>query len=75
MPLKHIAVLLKASGLSLILVPLFMKGMGFIRILPKTGIYIMVGIGIIMLIVGMVCEIKAFRAGMRPTRKKVGPEK
>lgn len=73
MPLKHTAVLLKASGLSLILVPLFMLGMGFIRILPRTGIYIMVGIGIIMLIVGMVCEVKALRAGIRPAKKKAGP--
>jgi hypothetical protein len=75
LPLKHTAVLLKASGLSLILVPLFMLGMGFIRIIPKAGIYIMVGIGIIMLIVGMVCEVKALRAGVRPARKKVGPDK
>jgi len=73
LPLKHTAVLLKASGLSLILVPLFMLGMGFIRILPRTGIYIMVGIGIIMLIVGMVCEVKALRAGIRPAKKKAGP--
>ncbi|MEH7884266.1 hypothetical protein V7654_08065 [Bacillus sp. JJ1609] len=75
MSLKHFAVFLKASGLSLILVPLFMQGMGFIRILPKAGIYIMVGIGSIMLIVGMVGEVKALRAGMRTARKKAGPEK
>lgn len=75
MPLKHTAVLLKASGLSLILVPLFMQGMGLIRIIPKTGIYIMVGIGIVILIVGMACEVKAMRAGKRPARKKAGPDK
>jgi hypothetical protein len=71
--LKHSAVLLKASGLSLILVPLFMKGMGFIRILPQAGINIVVGVGIVILIVGMVFEARAVRAG--PDRKKAGPEK
>jgi hypothetical protein len=71
--LKHSAVLLKASGLSLILVPLFMKGMGFIRILPQAGINIVVGAGIVVLIVGVVFEAKAVRAGR--DRKKAGPEK
>lgn len=75
MALRHTAVFLKASGLSLILVPLFMKGMGFIRILPKAGIYILVGIGFIMLLVGMVYEVKALRAGKRLARKKARPEK
>lgn len=75
MSLKHSAVLLKASGLSLILVPLFMKGMGFIRILPQAGIYGVVGVGVAMLIVGMVFEAKALRARMGPDRKKADPEK
>lgn len=73
MSLKHSAVLLKASGLSLILVPLFMKGMGLIRILPQAGINIVVGVGIVVLIVGVVFEAKAVRAGR--DRKKSGPEK
>jgi hypothetical protein len=60
--LKYCGILLKAAGLAFFLVPLFMKGLGYVSVLPHAGIITLMAIGVALLIVGNVCEAKILRA-------------
>jgi hypothetical protein len=62
MSLKHFAILLKAFGLAIFLVPLFMKGMGYLTGISHGIVIVLMIIGVIMLIVGNLFEAKAMRA-------------
>ena len=61
MSLKHYAILLKALGLAIFLVPLFMKGMGHLATISQSMVIGLIVIGAILLIVGNVFEAKALR--------------
>ncbi|MCM3666114.1 hypothetical protein M3204_16980 [Mesobacillus subterraneus] len=62
MSLKHSAILLKAFGLAIFLVPLFMKGMGYLAAISHGIVIVLMIIGVILLIIGNVFEAKAMRA-------------
>jgi hypothetical protein len=68
MSLKHYAILLKAFGLAIFLVPLFMKGMGYIATISQSMVFGLIVIGAILLMAGNVFEAKALRADT-PTRR------
>ncbi|RSD28773.1 hypothetical protein [Mesobacillus subterraneus] len=69
---KHYAILLKALGLAVFLVPLFMKGMGYIATISAATMISLIVLGVILLIIGNVFEAKAMRAGANFDGKKEG---
>ncbi|WP_079508648.1 hypothetical protein [Mesobacillus jeotgali] len=70
MSLKVYAILLKALGLAIFLVPLFMKGMGYIATISPLVMFVLIAIGVVLLIVGNVCEAKAMGAGAYRWRRR-----
>jgi hypothetical protein len=69
MSLKVYAILLKALGLAVFLVPMFMKGMGYIATISPTVMFSLIAIGVVLLIVGNVFEAKAMRTGAYVRRR------
>jgi hypothetical protein len=69
MTLKVYAILLKALGLAVFLVPMFMKGMGYIATISPTVMFSLIAIGVVLLIVGNVFEAKAMRTGAYVRRR------
>jgi hypothetical protein len=59
--LKRYAILLKALGLAVLLVPLFIGSFGYISTIPQFGIILFITIGLILLMAGNVYEAKALR--------------
>jgi hypothetical protein len=72
MSLKHYAILLKALGLAVFLVPLFMKGMGYFTAISHGIVIVLMIIGVIFLIVGNVFEANAMRADAAAKRGNKG---
>ena len=70
MSLKVYAILLKTLGLAVFLVPLFMKGMGYIATISPTVMFSLIAIGVVLLIVGNVFEAKAMRSGTYVRRRR-----
>ena len=69
MSLKVYAIILKGAGLAVFLVPMFMKGMGFIATISPTVMFSLIAIGVILLIVGNILEAKAMRNGAYGRRR------
>ncbi|MCM3572532.1 hypothetical protein M3172_04980 [Mesobacillus subterraneus] len=69
MSLKVYAIILKTAGLAVFLVPMFMKGMGYIAAISPTVMFSLIAIGIVLLIVGNVFEAKAMRNGAYGRRR------
>jgi hypothetical protein len=70
MSLKVYAFLLKALGLAVFLVPMFMKGMGYIATISPSVMFSLIAIGVVLLIAGNVCEVKAMRSGAYSRRRR-----
>lgn len=70
MSLKVYAILLKTLGLAVFLVPLFMKGMGYIATISPTVMFSLIAIGVVLLIVGNVFEAKGMRSGTYVRRRR-----
>ncbi len=70
MSLKVYAILLKVLGLAVFLVPMFLKGMGYIATISPSVMFSLIAIGVVLLIVGNVCEAKAMRAGAYGRRRR-----
>ncbi|WP_226641389.1 hypothetical protein [Mesobacillus subterraneus] len=70
MSLKVYAILFKTLGLAVFLVPMFMKGMGFIATISPAVMFSLIAIGVVLLIVGNVCEAKAMRNGAYVRRRR-----
>lgn len=62
MLLTHYAIMLKAVNLAIFLVPLFMRGMGYLATISQSTLFGLIVIAAILLIVGNVFEAKALRA-------------
>ncbi|MBT2642489.1 hypothetical protein J7I80_09645 [Bacillus sp. ISL-41] len=69
MSLKVYAVILKTAGLAVFLVPMFMKGMGYIATISPIVMFSLIAIGVVLLIVGNVFEAKAMRNGAYGRRR------
>lgn len=61
MSMKHYAILLKAAGLAVFLVPLFMRSMGYITAIPEFLLILLIAVGLVLVIAGNVYETKALR--------------
>jgi hypothetical protein len=70
MSLKVYAILLKTLGLAVFLVPMFMKGMGYIATISPAVMFTLIAIGVVLLIVGNVFEAKAMRSGAYVSRRR-----
>lgn len=70
MSLKVYAILLKTAGLAVFLVPMFMKGMGYIATISPTVMFTLIAIGVVLLIVGNVFEAKAMRSSGYVRRRR-----
>ncbi|MGV2941338.1 hypothetical protein AB5I83_17175 [Mesobacillus sp. LC4] len=70
MSLKVYAILLKTLGLAVFLVPMFMKGMGFIATISPAVMFSLIAIGVVLLIVGNIFEAKAMRSGTYFRRRR-----
>ncbi|KIY21468.1 hypothetical protein [Mesobacillus subterraneus] len=63
MSLKNYAILLKILGPAVFLVPIFLKGMGYIKSISPAIMFSLIAIGVVLLIAGNICEAKAIRSG------------
>lgn len=70
MSLKVYAILLKTLGLAVFLVPMFMKGMGYIATISPVVMFSLIAIGVVLLIAGNIFEAKAMRSGAYVRRRR-----
>jgi hypothetical protein len=70
MSLKVYAILLKTAGLAVFLVPMFMKGMGYIATISPSVMFSLIAIGVVLLIIGNVFEAKSMRSGSYVKRRR-----
>lgn len=70
MSLKNYAILLKILGPAVFLVPIFLKGMGYIKTISPAIMFSLIAIGVVLLIAGNICEAKAMQSGEYGRRRR-----
>ncbi len=70
MSLKVYAILFKILGLAAILVPIFLKGMGYIASISPSLMFGLIAIGAVLLTIGNVLEAKTARYCSRFNRRR-----